>query len=173
MALSKRARDELDPRRTPRPESRPAPRPVTEIDLGNEMLRQLPLVMPIGEILQSTGFVLNRVLTDMITAYEAGELDDFNSKIKLELRVITQQLNNLGNVVQDKNQYANVKDTATYLILLLRERSGFIYEGMRLGQELIDSGYDRDNEAHTRAVRSPVATRRTRKYFYYARILRH
>ena len=64
--------------------------PATEIDLSNEMLRQLPLIMPIGEILQSTGFVLNRVLTDMITAYEAGELDDFNSKIKLELSLITQ-----------------------------------------------------------------------------------
>jgi hypothetical protein len=135
---------------------RPAERepPATEIDLSNKMLRQLPLVMPIGEILQSTGFVLNRVLTDMITAYEAGELDAFNSKIDLELRVINKQLNNLENVVRDKNQYSNVKDTATYLILLLRERSGFIYEGMRLGQELIDSGYDRDNEAHTRAVRS-------------------
>ena len=30
---------------------------------------------------------------------------------------------------------------------------------MRLGQELIDSGYDRDNEAHTRAVRSLTRVR--------------
>ena len=70
---------------------RPAKRepPATEKELSNEMLRQLPLTMPIGEILQPTGPVLNRILTDMITAYEAGELDDFNPKLKLELRVIT------------------------------------------------------------------------------------
>ena len=42
---------------------RPAERepPAMEIDLSNEMLRQLPLIMPIGEILQPTGSVLNRV----------------------------------------------------------------------------------------------------------------
>ena len=84
-------------------------------------------------MLQPTGSVLNRVLTDIITAYEDGELDDFYSKINLELNVILKQSNTLTGFVQN---------TATYLILLLASRKNFIEEGMRLAQELIDSGYD-------------------------------
>ena len=40
--------------------------------------------MPIGEILQPTGSVLNRVLTKMITAHETENLKDPNSIVELE-----------------------------------------------------------------------------------------
>ena len=52
-------------------------------------------------MLQPTGSVLNRVLTDMIIAYEAGELDDFYSKLNLELNVILKQSNKLTGLVQN------------------------------------------------------------------------
>ena len=64
------------------------PKPATEVDLSDETLRQLPLTMPIGEILQPTGSVLNRVLTKMITAYQTDKLKDPNSIIELEQQVI-------------------------------------------------------------------------------------
>ena len=64
----------------------PTPTPATEVDLSNETLRQLPLTVPVGEILQPTGSVLhvNRVLTKMITAYETDKLKDPNSIVELE-----------------------------------------------------------------------------------------
>ena len=52
------------------------PGPATEVDLSDETVRQLPLTMPIGEILQPTGSVLNRVLTKMITAYQTDKPED-------------------------------------------------------------------------------------------------
>ena len=123
------------------------------------MLGRLLLVMPIGELLQPAEPTLNRILTDMITAYEAGELDDFYLKFELEKQVINEQLEILENVVRDSVKDENVRDTATYLYILLRDRSYFINEGKRLGLALIDSGYDRDNEAHRRAVRSLTRVR--------------
>ena len=89
---------------------RPAKRepPAAVIDLSNEMLRQLPLIMPISEILQLTGPVWNRVLTEISTAYETDEIDNFNSKIVLELRVILDQIENLEKIVQQDQQDTSV-----------------------------------------------------------------
>ena len=122
MALHERAMAEPEPRPTPEPDPSPTPEPATEKDLSDEILRQLPLVMAIGEILQPTEPILNRVLTDMITAYEAGELDDFNSKINLELNLILKQSGKLTDYVHSEYKDENVGDTAPYLILLLREK---------------------------------------------------
>ena len=68
--------------------------PATEIDLSDETLKQLPLTMPICEILQPTGLVLNRILTKMITVYETDKLKDPNSIVELE-QVIQEQMENL------------------------------------------------------------------------------
>ena len=74
-------------------------------DFSDDTLRQLPLIMPIGEILQSSEPVLNRVLAEMITAYETDGLDDFRLKLGLELRVIAKEVENLNNRVFKKLIY--------------------------------------------------------------------
>jgi hypothetical protein len=83
----------------------------------------------------------------ILNSYPLILIIDFNSKINLELNVILKQSNILTGFVQNEKKDTNVENTATYLILLLASRKNFIEEGMRLAQELIDSGYDRNNEA--------------------------